>query len=248
MGDVVIVIPARWGSTRFPGKALADLGGRPLVVRTAERAAAAARADRVIVATDDERIRRVVEAAGFEVAMTGEHASGSDRVGEAVAGVDADIVINLQGDEPLIDPAALDGLVEALAADPAAAVATLGHPFADEAEWRDPNAVKAVVDDAGRALLFSRAPVPAVHPGAEAEPWRLALRHVGVYAYRADGLRRFLALPPHPMELAEGLEQLRILAAGERILVLETDRRPVGVDTPEDLERARALLEGDGTP
>jgi len=241
VADVVVVIPARYGSSRFEGKALADLAGAPLVVRTAQRAAAMTTADRVLVATDDARIADVVRAAGFEAVMTGEHASGTDRIGEAMAGIDAEIVVNLQGDEPLLDPVEADRLVLALRADPEVGIATLAHAFGSHSEWADPNAVKVVTDDHGRALLFTRAAVPGGHPGGEGERWRLARRHVGIYAYRLDALRRFLAMPPHPLECAEGLEQLRALTAGETILVLETAQKPVGVDPPEDLERAREL-------
>jgi len=245
MPEVVVVIPARYGSSRFEGKALADLEGEPLIVRTARRAAAMKAADRVLIATDDDRIAAAVSAAGFEAVMTGVHASGTDRIGEAVFGADAgpdpEIVVNLQGDEPLLDPAEADRLVAALRADPDAGIATLAHEFSDEAEWADPNTVKVVSDDDGRALLFTRAPVPGSHPGFGDPAWGLARRHVGIYAYRTEALRRFIAVGPHPLELAEGLEQLRALAAGETILVLETDHRPVGVDTPADLERARGL-------
>lgn len=242
MSRVLVVIPARWASTRFPGKLLADLEGAPLIVRTCQRAAAMASADGILVAADDPRIVAAVREAGFEVVLTGEHPSGSDRVGEAVAGTDAEIVVNLQGDEPLLDPADADALVDALRAAEDCGVATLAHAFADEAEWRDPGAVKVLTDDGGRALLFTRAPVPGSHPGGRGESWRLARRHVGIYAYRRAALERFLAAPPHPLELREGLEQLRALAAGERYLVLETRHRAVGVDTPEDLDRVRGMM------
>jgi 3-deoxy-manno-octulosonate cytidylyltransferase (CMP-KDO synthetase) len=242
MSRVLVVIPARRDSTRFPGKALADLGGAPLVVRVAELALRMETADSVLVATDDAAIRDAAVAAGFEAVLTGRHPSGSDRVGEAAAGRGADIVINLQGDEPLLDPADLDALVRVLETDPAAAIATLGHPFADEAEWRDPNAVKALCADDGAALYFSRAPLPGTHPGtADAEPWRHALRHVGVYAYRAEALAAFLAAPPTDLERCEGLEQLRALEQGLRLRVVRIDRPAVGVDTPADLERVREI-------
>lgn len=244
MSGVLVVIPARWASTRFPGKLLADLDGAPLLVRTCERAAAMASADRVLVAADDPRLVEAVTAAGFRAVLTGEHPSGSDRVGEAVAGLDAQIVVNLQGDEPLLDPADADAAVAALRDDPAADVATLAHPFDDEAEWRDPAAVKVLCDDGGRALIFTRAPVPGAHPGGRGEPWRLARRHVGLYAYRREALARFLAAPPHALELREGLEQLRGLALGLRYAVRQTANRALGVDTPADLERVRALRRG----
>ncbi len=241
MSEVLVVIPARWGSSRLPGKALADLGGRPLVVRVAEKAAAMTTATQVVVATDDERIVSAVTAAGFEAVLTREHETGSDRVGEVMAGCTSDIIVNLQGDEPLLDPADADALVTALQDDPTASIATLAHAFDSEAEWRDPNAVKVMVDDQGRALLFTRAAVPGRHQNAPGEPWRHAMRHVGIYAYRRDALDRFLAADPHPLERLEGLEQLRALAAGEKIRVIITTHRAVGVDTPEDLERVRSL-------
>jgi 3-deoxy-manno-octulosonate cytidylyltransferase (CMP-KDO synthetase) len=229
------------GSTRFPGKALADLCGAPLVVRVAELAARMTTADEIVVATDDERIRTAVTDAGFLAEMTADHPSGSDRVGEVAARHPAAVVINLQGDEPLLDPADLDALVRALLDDADADAATLGHPFADETEWRDPNVVKALAGDDGAALYFSRAPVPGAHPGAGGEPWRLALRHVGVYAYRAAALRDFLAAPPTALERCEGLEQLRALDLGLRMRLVAIRRPAVGVDTPADLERVREI-------
>lgn len=240
MSGVLVVIPARWGSSRFPGKALADVDGRPLVVRVAEAAAGMRTAGRIVVATDDERILAAVAEAGVAAELTGEHPTGSDRVGEVAARHEADIVVNLQGDEPLVSPADLDALVAALRDDPTADIATLAHPLADVDEWRDPNVVKVVVREDGAALTFSRAPVPASHPGAPPDGWRLAGRHLGVYAYRAASLARFLALPPTDLERAEGLEQLRALGHGLRILVVPATRAAVGVDTPADLERLRA--------
>lgn len=241
MSGVLVVIPARWASTRFPGKLLADLDGAPLLVRTCERAAGMATADRLVVAVDDARLRDAVTAAGFEAVMTGDHPSGTDRVGEAAAGDGADVVVNVQGDEPLLDPADMDRAVHALREDEEADIATLAHPFADADAWRDPAAVKVICDDRDRALLFTRAPVPGAHPGGEGDSWRLARRHVGLYAYRRAALERFLALPPHPLERREGLEQLRGLAAGLRYAVRPSGRHGPGVDTPADLERVRAL-------
>lgn len=243
---VLVVIPARWASSRFPGKALADLGGAPLVVRTAQAAAGMATADRVVVATDDERIAAAVNAAGVEVVMTGDHATGTDRVGEVAATDPAGIVLNLQGDEPLLDPAVADGLVEALRADPAADLATCGHPFADAESWSDPNFVKVVAGRDGGALYFSRAPIPGMFPGAGASGsgrpgHEAALRHVGIYAFRRGALTRFLELERTPLERVEGLEQLRALEHGLRILVTTIADAPVGVDTPEDLEQVRRL-------
>ncbi len=245
MSGVLVVIPARYGSSRFPGKALADIDGRPLVVRTVERASRMRTADEVVVATDDPRIRDAVLAAGHRCEMTGDHPTGSDRVGEVAARRDARIVVNLQGDEPLLDPADADRLVEALDSDPAAGLATLAHALDDPQQWRDPNVVKVLVGNDGRALYFSRAPLPGAFPGSEDRGWELALRHVGIYAWRVGILRRFLALPRGGLELAEGLEQLRALENGIPIQVAAAARPAIGVDTPEDLERVRRLWRGD---
>lgn len=243
---VLVVIPARWGSSRFPGKAMADLDGRPLVVRVVENAARMRRADRVVVATDDERILLAVRAAGFEAEMTGAHATGTDRIGEVAARDPADIVVNLQGDEPLLDPAVADGLVAALAADPEAGAATCGHPFAVAAAWRDPNQVKVLCGRDGRALYFSRAPIPGIFPGRDVDAHALALRHVGIYAFRRIVLERFLGLERTPLEQAEGLEQLRLLEHGVPILVQRIAAAPVGVDTPADLDEVRRLWQERG--
>jgi 3-deoxy-manno-octulosonate cytidylyltransferase (CMP-KDO synthetase) len=238
---VLVVIPARYGSTRFPGKALADLGGRPLIVRVAENAARIAEADEVIVATDDARIEAAVRAAGLACEMTGDHATGTDRIGEVAARHAGDIVLNLQGDEPLLDPRDVGGLIEAMHGDPGIDVATCAHPFADEASWRDPNQVKVVRDGQGLALYFSRAPIPGTFPGADVQAFRRAGRHVGIYGFRRRALQRFLALERTPLEITEGLEQLRALENGMRIRVLDLAEAPVGVDTPEDLEQVRRL-------
>ncbi len=246
---VLVVIPARWGSSRFPGKLLEDLGGRPLVVRTAERAARMQSADEVVVATDDERIRAAVAAAGIACEMTADCATGTDRVGQVAARRGADIVVNLQGDEPLLEPADADALVAALREDLGAGIATCAHPFGPGDDWADPNVVKVLVDRAGRALYFSRAGVPGVFPavrdGAPA-PRDVALRHIGIYAFRGAVLARFLALPRSPLERVEGLEQLRALENGMAIRVVTVARGPVGVDTPADLARVRALWASQG--
>ncbi len=241
--SVLVVIPARYSSSRFPGKALADLEGKPLIVRTVERASGMRRADMIVVATDDQRILEAVRGAGFAAEMTADHPTGTDRIGE-VAGrhSGAEIILNLQGDEPLLDPRTADGLVEALLADPTIDIGTLAHPFAGPDDWRDPNQVKVIRDRQDRALYFSRAPIPGAFPGRPGEPFRQALRHIGVYAFRRPALTRFLAWPPTPLEQAEGLEQLRALENGLTIKVLETADEPVGVDTPEDLERVKRIL------
>nr|MEE4268647.1 3-deoxy-manno-octulosonate cytidylyltransferase [Candidatus Krumholzibacteria bacterium] len=240
---ILVVIPARYASTRFPGKALADLEGRPLIVRTVERAAQMKRADQVIVATDDSRILDAVQSAGFAVEMTGDHGTGTDRIGEIAARhPEAEIILNLQGDEPLLDPGTADRLVEAILADRSIDIGTLAHPFATPEEWQNPNNVKVLVDQGRRALYFSRACVPGVFPGSAAEPSHHALRHVGVYAFRRSALEKFLTLAPSPLERTEGLEQLRALENGMTIKVLPIDQAPVGVDTPEDLEKVKQII------
>jgi 3-deoxy-manno-octulosonate cytidylyltransferase (CMP-KDO synthetase) len=246
-----VLIPARLASTRLPGKPLADLGGRPMVVRVAERAAGAGAA-RVVVAADDRRIVAACEAHGVAAVLTrADHASGSDRLAEAcvLLGLDGqDIVVNVQGDEPLIDPALIARCAALLAARADCAVATAAHPIADAAEFANPNVVKVVLDTAGRALYFSRAPIPCwrdapVPAALSALPDPPPLRHIGLYAYRAGFLRRFPALAPAPLERIEALEQLRVLWHGERIAVHVTADAPgPGVDTPADLARVRALL------
>ncbi len=250
MGAVLAVIPARYGSSRFPGKALADLAGAPLVVRVAEVASRLRTVDEVIVATDDERILAAVTAAGCRCEMTGEHPTGTDRVGEVAARHPADIVVNLQGDEPLLRPADGDRLVAALQADPAADLVTLAHPFTAADRPEDPHLVKVLVDRTGCALYFSRAAVPGSFPGAAARsPAALdgaVQRHVGIYAFRSPALQRFLGLPRGPLEQAEGLEQLRALEHGMRVRVVTIEDRPVGVDTEADLAEVRRLWPGRG--
>lgn len=238
---VLVVIPARYDSSRFPGKALADLHGQPLIVRTARNAARMERADRVVVATDDERILDAVTAAGYLCEMTGRHETGSDRIGEVAARHAGDIILNLQGDEPLLDPALADSLVEMMQRDESIDIGTCAHPFAATENPLDPNMVKVVVDRAGFALYFSRAPIPGAFPGREEQGRSAALRHVGLYAYRRRALEKFLALEKSPLEEIEGLEQLRALENGLRIRVMRIEAAAVGVDTPADLEQVRRL-------
>jgi 3-deoxy-manno-octulosonate cytidylyltransferase (CMP-KDO synthetase) len=243
--DVVAVIPARHGSSRFPGKALAPLAGRPLIAHVVAQALRAQRVGVVLVATDHAGIAAAARAAGAQVAMTRpDHPTGTDRIGEAIARRAESIVLNVQGDEPLVPPDAIDRLVELLEAAPHAAASTLACPLAaGSAHHLDPNVVKVVIDAAGRALYFSRAPIPGRHPTA-GRPAAPALRHVGVYGFRRAALERFLSRPPTPLELAEGLEQLRLLELGEVIVVGIVESIPLGVDTPEDLARCAALLAG----
>jgi 3-deoxy-manno-octulosonate cytidylyltransferase (CMP-KDO synthetase) len=241
----VALIPARLASTRLPDKALADIGGSPMVVLVARRARAAG-AERVAVATDSERIAEAVRQAGFEAVMTSpDHPSGTDRLAEAarLLGLsDETIVVNVQGDEPLIAPALLRAVAARLAASPDCAMATAAHPIRDAAELANPNVVKVVLDRAGRALLFSRAPIPFDRDRTVTFPGH-ALRHIGLYAYRTRFLLAYPALERAPIEQLESLEQLRALWHGERIAVEVTDAAPApGVDTPADLARVRALV------
>ena len=250
-----IVIPARYASTRLPGKPLADLGGKPMIVRVLERVQAAGAAE-TLVATDHEGVRDAVQAAGGAVVMTRpDHPSGTDRLAEVAAlrgWADEDVVVNVQGDEPLIDPAVVVAVARALAADAEAAIATAAHAIHDPAEVFSPNVVKVVCDAAGRALYFSRAPIPwardAWGEGGRDLPAALpVLRHVGLYAYRVGFLRRYASLEPSPLEHWEALEQLRALWHGHRIRVLELAQAPAaGVDTPQDLERVRAFFAAGG--
>ena len=251
-----VLIPARLASTRLPDKPLADLGGRPLIVRVAEQAARS-RATAVVIATDAPTIAEVVRQAGFDAVMTRtDHPSGTDRLAEAAAllGLDDDaIVVNLQGDEPEIAPDLLEAVARRLAQDGDASMSTCAHPVDSLADWLNPNVVKVIADDRGRALYFSRAPIPFVRDALRGFPNQLPdslpscppgaapLRHIGLYAYRAGFLRRYAALPPAPIERAEALEQLRVLSAGHRIaLECVAEAPPAGIDTPADLEAARA--------
>lgn len=238
--DVVAVIPARWASTRFPGKPLAQIAGEPMIAHVVRRALAARTVRRVVVATDDERIAVAGRDAGAESVMTGECASGTDRVAAALAGRDdLSLVVNVQGDEPLLSPANIDALVEGMCRQAAAGIGTLCRPLASERAG-DPNAVKVVRDREGWALYFSRACIPYPRDaGVASTIWRL---HLGIYAYRPAVLREMVMLPPSPLEQAEGLEQLRALENGIRILVLDAPEDAWGVDTPEDLERVEQLL------
>jgi 3-deoxy-manno-octulosonate cytidylyltransferase (CMP-KDO synthetase) len=240
---VVAIIPARYASSRLPGKPLADLGGRPMVEHVYRRVARAALVDQVVVATDDARVADAVAAFGGIVAMTSPaHRSGTDRVAEAAARFEATIVVNVQGDEPLIAPGAVDQAVSPLLADPTVTIATLASRITAESDYRDPSVVKVVVDRAGRALFFSRAPIPHVGGSSRATAEAVVRRHLGLYAFRREALDLFARLPPTPLEQAESLEQLRALEHGLAIAVVDTTCESIGVDTPDDLERVRRLL------
>jgi 3-deoxy-manno-octulosonate cytidylyltransferase (CMP-KDO synthetase) len=240
---IVAIIPARYASTRLPGKPLSDILGRPMIQHVYERARRA-RVERVIVATDDERIVRAVVAFGGEVRLTSpEHRSGTDRIAEVAADLAADLVVNVQGDEPLLDPALIDAATAPLLDDPTLEMATLATPLSDVPEFLNPNVVKVVRDARGDALYFSRAPIPCGREGGAAAVARgLAWRHVGLYVYRRETLLRLARLPPAPLEELESLEQLRALAQGIRIRVVCVAAAPApAVDTPEDLARVREL-------
>jgi 3-deoxy-manno-octulosonate cytidylyltransferase (CMP-KDO synthetase) len=257
-----VLIPARYASTRLPGKPLADIGGKPMVVRVAERALASGAA-RVAVATDDERVRAAVVAHGFAACMTrADHPTGTDRLAEAAVQLglpDDAIVVNVQGDEPLLAPALIRAMADLLAAKPDAAIATACHAIDDPDEAFNPNVVKVVADRAGYAMYFSRATIPwardafaanaAGAGGPPALPPGLPLfRHYGLYAYRVSFLRAYPDLAPAPIERYEALEQLRALWHGYRIAVAVTAGTPApGVDTPEDLERVRAIYAAGAT-
>ena len=252
MAGFCVIVPARYASTRFPAKALADLAGKPMVVRVCERAHASG-AERVCVATDDERIEQAVRAHGFEARMTrADHPSGTDRIAEAAAALglaDDAIVVNVQGDEPLI-PATLIGEVAAvLERNSDASVSTACHPISDATSIFSTNVNKVVLDARGYALYFSRAPIPyardAYAAGGREPPAGLpCYRHLGIYGYRVSFLRRYAELAPSPLEKFEALEQLRVLWHGYRIAVTVcAEDVPPGVDTPQDLETVRALFD-----
>ena len=246
----VVLIPARLASTRLPGKPLADIAGLPMVVRVARQAACSS-ASAVVVAADHAEIVAACTAHGVRALLTGaDHATGSDRLAEACAllGLDgADLVVNVQGDEPLIEPALIDACADALQRNPDCVMSTAAHAIESRAELDNPNVVKVVLDARRHALYFSRAPIPWWRDGRSAghaeAPHPGTLRHIGLYAYHAGFLRRFSTLAESPLERVEALEQLRVLWHGERIAVHVSATRPeAGVDTPEDLARVRALL------
>jgi 3-deoxy-manno-octulosonate cytidylyltransferase (CMP-KDO synthetase) len=237
---VAIVIPARYASKRLPGKVLLRQTGKYLVQHVYERACQARHAQQVIIATDDPRVVSAVESFGGRVVLTRrDHPSGTDRVAEVARQLDSDVVINLQGDEPLVDPKALDQLPEMLARDLVASVATLAVPIRMAQQWQDPHCVKVVCDAEGRALYFSRSPIPHVRdsqPNFSAEP-PCFLQHLGIYAYRRDFLLRLAAMPPGPLEQLERLEQLRVLSLGYSICVGIVDHAAIGVDSYDDYQR-----------
>src|SRR5512137_2289135 len=252
--SIVAVIPSRYGSTRFPGKSLALILGKPMVQWVYERAKRSVLLDRVIVATDDHRIVNAVAAFGGEAVMTSpEHATGTDRIAEVVRTLDCDIVVNVQGDEPLIDPEMIDAAVRPLAEDPSLPMGTLAKLITDPVEACDPNVVKVVVDGKGFALYFSRAPIPWDRDGwagktslADLGAGGPRYKHIGLYVYRRDFLLAYAAMPQTPLEMTEKLEQLRALEHGHRIKVVVTDRESFGVDIPGDLSKILHRIEESG--
>ena len=238
--SVLAVIPARYHSTRLPGKVLADIAGKPMIEHVYRRASAATCVHAVIVATDDERIANAVNAFGGAALMTRtDHASGTDRIAEAIASFRCRAVVNVQGDEPLIESATIDAAVTPLLTDSSVEMSTLSRPLRNIEEFNSPHVVKVVTNSSGEALYFSRSPIPYSRAGG----LPLAARaHVGLYVYRRETLLKLAAAPAAPLERAESLEQLRALAHGIRIRVVETTHVAPGVDTPEDLERVRQLM------
>jgi 3-deoxy-manno-octulosonate cytidylyltransferase (CMP-KDO synthetase) len=238
---VVAVIPARYGSTRLPAKALADIDGVPMIVRVWRQAKMARSIERVIVATDDERIAEPVRAAGGEAMMTSAlHQSGTDRIAEVARKISAEIYLNVQGDQPFTDPRDLDALLAPMLADSTIEMATIATPIVDLEEFRNPAKVKVVCDESGNALYFSRSPIPFARDIVGIPPG--AMRHIGVYAYRREFLFRFAELAPGKLEQLEKLEQLRALENGYRIRVVASMAPSLEIDTAEDLAKARRSL------
>jgi len=240
---VVGVIPARWGSTRLPGKSLVSICGRPLIEWVVESARKAKRLDSVMVATDDERIFAVVERLGVKAVMTSSHhPSGTDRCAEATQDVQAEAVINIQGDEPLIAPALIDRLADEILMNEEWDMATAATPIKNEKDLKNPSVVKVVCDGERRALYFSRSIIPFVRDRSAADGKGMHRQHLGIYAYRKSFLSRLVQTPPCALERAEKLEQLRALHIGGRIVVLEVAEAGMGVDTPEDVKYVEDLL------
>jgi 3-deoxy-manno-octulosonate cytidylyltransferase (CMP-KDO synthetase) len=241
---VVVVIPARYGSIRLPGKPLVSLAGKPMIQRVYERARLAKRVNRVIVATDDDRIVKAVQEFGGEARMTRhDHRTGTERVAEVAAHETGDIFVNVQGDEPLLDPAAVDTSVGALLEEPQAAISTVATPIRTPADIMDPNVCKVVMDFDENALYFSRAPIPWVRDtGGHVQARHL--KHLGLYVFRRDALLEYPTLPQGELERIEQLEQLRWLENGWKIRVAEVEHDAISVDVPEDVARVEKLLAG----
>lgn len=241
---VIAIIPVRYGSTRFPGKPLALIGGKPMIQHVYENTARAPGLDRIIVATDDRRISDAAEGFGAEVMMTSDkHESGTDRLAEVAKKIRGDWIVNVQGDLPFIRPETIQRTVKPLRKDRKIPMATAKTAIRERGEWLNPNVVKVVTDKEGFALYFSRAPIPHPRDGAEGADAPLGYRHVGIYAYRREFLLKFARMRPAELERIEKLEQLRALANGYRIRVAEVDEPSIEVDTPADLEKAEAYLQ-----
>jgi len=240
MLEAIGVIPSRYRSVRFPGKALADLQGKPLIQHVYDRCRSSRALTRLMVATDDERILEAVKGFGGEALLTSpDHPTGTDRLAEVARKIPAPIYVNIQGDEPLVDSRDIDALVASLRTEDGVEMATLRRAIADERDIENPHVVKVVVNAAGEALFFSRSPIPY-----SASPRRAPYhRHLGIYAYRREILMEISETPPGALETAENLEQLRVLEMGRGIRVLDAIGDSIGVDTPEDLERVKAILE-----
>ena len=234
------VIPARYASSRLPGKPLAEIAGKTMIEHVYRQALKAQSLSAVYVATDDPRIQEAVLQFGGNAVMTrDDHRSGTDRIAEAVAEMDVDVVVNVQGDEPLLDPAEIDAVVAPFGARRELMMTTAATPIADPRDVMDPSVVKVVLDVRGDALYFSRLPIPFYRSGDRGH-----LKHIGLYAYRKEFLPVYAGLAPTPLEQSEQLEQLRVLENGYRIHVVLTDKDAISVDTPEDLERVRQLMAG----
>ena len=243
----VVVIPARYHSTRLPGKALAQIAGRPMIEHVYARAKEATSTIAVIVATDDMRIYDAVREFGGEARLTrAQHENGTERLAEVARSLSCDYIVNVQGDEPLIEPATIDVLLASVTKNPQIEMATIRCPITETKEIADPNVVKVVVDQEGVALYFSRCPIPSNTAGASHTP--VTYKHVGIYAYQRTSLLRLASLPPTPLEQAEHLEQLRALEHGYRIQTFEIEKSTIGVDTPDDLERVRRIFSSGASP
>ncbi len=242
LNQVVIVIPARYGSARLPGKPLVDLAGKPMIQRVYEQAKRAKTAGRVIVATDDERIVKAVEGFGGEARMTrADHRTGTERIAEVAAHTDGEVFVNVQGDEPLLDPVAVDTAVNSLLEEPAAAIATVAVLIRTPADIMDPNVVKTVLDFEDNAIYFSRAPIPWVRDSA-AKTHARHLKHLGLYVFQREALLEYPTLPQGELERIEQLEQLRWMENGWKIRVTEVEHDALSVDVPEDIKRVEELL------
>ena len=239
------IIPARFASTRFPGKVIATLGDRPVVAHTYARTREATLVHEVVVATDDERVVAALEPFDIPIVMTRpDHPSGTDRIAEAAEAIDADIIVNVQGDEPVIDPHTIDAAVQALLDDPSIPMGTARRRITDPALIDNPNVVKVITDLHGRAIYFSRHPIPFIREETDREETpRCFYQHIGLYVFRRDFLFEYARMTPTPLERLERLEQLRVLENGHAIAVVDTDYVSLGIDTPEDLAHVNAMMQ-----